>query len=63
MYGLILLSGEVGHDDARAALAPRATSTLNTWYALNGRRRIHDDAGEVLSSRPTREIDDGTLRR
>ncbi len=63
MYGLILLAGEIGHDDSRAALVPGATSTLNTWYALNGRRHIRYNTREVLSSRTTREINNRTVRR
>jgi hypothetical protein len=63
MYGFILVGGEIGHDDTGAALVARATSTLNAWYVIDVRRRIHYDTREVLSSRTTREIGNGTVRR
>jgi hypothetical protein len=63
MYGFILVGGEIGHDGTGAALVPRATSTLNAWYVIDVRRRIHYDAREVLSSRTTREIGNGAVRR
>jgi hypothetical protein len=63
MYGFVLVGGEVGHDDTGAALMARATSTLHAWYVIGVRRRIHYDTREVLSSRTTREIGNGTVRR
>ena len=63
MYGFILVDGEMGHNETAAALVARATSTLNAWCVIDVRRRIHYDTREVLSSRTTREIGNGTVRR
>ena len=63
MYGFLVVGTEIGHDDTGTALVARATSTLNAWWVIDVRRRIHNDTREVLSSRTTRKIGNGTVRR
>jgi hypothetical protein len=49
MYRFILVGADIGHDDTGAAPVARATSTANAGHVIDVRRRIHDDAREVLS--------------
>jgi hypothetical protein len=63
MDRFVLVGGKTEHDDTGAALMARATSTPNASSVIDVRRRTHDDTCEVLSSRTTREIENGTVRR